>query len=509
MPDRAYDQKDKTTLDCRLQTNVRHVRDALGDSTDLIVKTFATSDGCRTALLYMEGLADKQFVHDTILEPLMRGERDRPTLNPTEEPDRLKTAKDKLTAGDVAELADMDHLLIRLLSGDAIVLFDGCDTGLRVGAAGWEDRPVGEPASQAVVRGPMEAFTENIVTNAALVRRRIKDPGLRLETRQIGEVTRTNVSIMYMKGLADNGVVREVRRRLDRIHIDGVLESGYIEEFIQDKTLTPFQTVFNSERPDTIAAGLLEGRVAILVDGTPFVLLVPALFVHYFQAAEDYYQRSDISTLLRIIRLLAFFFALLAPSFYIAITTYHQEMLPTSLLVSLAAQREDVPFPAFVEALMMEVTYEILREAGVRMPRTVGQAVSIVGTLVIGQAAVEAGIVSAVMVIVVSITAISSYVIPASGMSISVRMIRFLLMGLAASFGFYGILIGLIVMVLHLSSLQSFGVPYMSPIAPFYEDSQKDTLFRAPWTKMIRRPQATAKTNVVRQRSKPDGEGES
>ncbi|GAA3405634.1 spore germination protein [Paenibacillus hodogayensis] len=493
----------KRLLATSIQANMDAVRQALGGSEDLKTRAFTSFDGCRIGVLYMDGLADTTFIHDSILTPLMQGGERTGTPRADSGPERLLRLREELSAGDVALMDEFDPLLIRLLSGDAIVLIEGCAEALRVGAAGWEDRPVGEPTSQAVVRGPMEAFTENIRTNTTLIRRRIKDPRLWLETRQIGTVSHTDVSIMYLEHLADKNVVDEVRRRLDRIDIDGILESGYIEEFIQDKTLTPFQTVYNSERPDSIAAGLLEGRVAILVDGTPFVLLVPALFVHFFQAAEDYYQRADISTLLRIIRFLSFFFALLAPSFYIAITTYHQEMLPTSLLISLAAQREGVPFPAFIEALMMEITYEILREAGVRMPRTVGQAVSIVGTLVIGQAAVEAGIVSAVMVIIVSITAISSYVIPSSGMSISVRMIRFILMGLAASVGFYGILIGMIILVLHLTSLQSFGAPYMSPLGPFVPQDHKDTLFRIPWPGMLTRPRFMAKNDRKRQQSKP------
>lgn len=496
----------KQPLERLLDDNLQEVRHALGNSADLVIKKLNNAGEGQIALVYIEGLVDKSLIHDTILHPLrglqiglMRAEgTGEELLRP--EGDRLTQLADRLTAGDVNRMDHMDELLNRLLSGDAIVLLDDCVEALRIGAAGWEDRPVGEPTAQSVVRGPMEAFTENIRKNTALIRRRIKDPRLWLESRNIGSLTHTEVSIMYVKQVADESVVKEVLRRLDRIQIDGILESGYIEEFIQDGVYTPFQTVFNSERPDAIAAGLLEGRVAILVDGTPFVLLVPGLFVHYFQASEDYYQRADIGSLLRILRVVAFFLALLAPSLYIAVSTHHQEMLPTNLLISLAAQREGVPFPAFIEALLMEVTYEILREAGVRMPRTVGQAVSIVGTLVIGQAAVEAGIVSAAMVIIVSITAISSYVIPASGMSISVRMLRFILMGLAASFGFYGISIGLIVMTLHLVSLQSFGVPYMSPLAPFKRQDQKDTLFRIAWPGMISRPRSNNKSLSYRGR---------
>lgn len=326
-----------------------------------------------------------------------------------------------------------------------------------------------------------------------------------LEMKQIGTVTQTDVGIMYIKGIANDEIIKEVHTRLDRINIDGILETGYIEELIQDKFLTPFPTLFNTERPDVVAADLLEGRIAIFVDGSPFVLTVPVLFIQFFQAAEDYYQRADIAFLLRVLRFVSFFIALLLPSLYIAITTFHQEMLPTQLLISLASQREGIPFPAFVEALVMEVTFEILREAGVRMPRAIGQAVSIVGALVIGQAAVEAGIISAAMVIVVALTAIASFVFPAFSMAISVRILRFAFMMVAATFGLYGITVGLIALVLHLSSIRSFGVPYMSPFAPFVTADQKDANFRFPHWGLFSRPRFISQQNVIRENSpKPE-----
>jgi spore germination protein KA len=323
---------------------------------------------------------------------------------------------------------------------------------------------------------------------------------LLLKNRKIGRATQTNVSIMYIRGIADEKVIEEVNLRLARIDTDSILESGYIEEFIQDQPYTIFPTIQNTERPDVIAGSLLEGRVAILIDGTPHVLLVPSLFIQYLQAAEDYYQRADISTLIRTLRYFCLFIATLVPALYIALTTFHQEMLPTQLLISLAAQREGVPFPAFVEGLIMEATYEILREAGIRMPRAVGQAVSIVGTLVIGQAAVEAGIISATMIIVVSITAISSYVIPEFDMSIAIRITRFLFMGLAAVFGLFGIFVGIVALLLHLSSLRSFGVPYMAPVGPFILSNQKDVILRVPHPYMTTRPGIFSKLNVIRQR---------
>ncbi|RXZ80121.1 spore germination protein [Paenibacillaceae bacterium] len=477
------------------------VKNAMGGSPDLIVREITLVSGWHAAVIYINGLVDLQMIQSSILDSLLGFAKNG--YNPYVHGSPLNYLKDNvLSVGDIGTIHKQGQLFPHLLCGDAILLLNGYAEGLRIGVIGREERAVSEPTSQPSIRGPMDAFTESLQTNVSLIRRRIKDPQLWLEVHEIGKVTKTNVAIMYQQNIAEEHIVEEVRRRLSSIDIDGILESGYIEEFIQEKKWTPFPTVYNSERPDTIAAGILEGRVAILIDGTPFVLLVPAFFIHFMQTPEDYYQRADISTLIRIIRYLSFFIVLLAPSLYIAITTYHQEMLPTSLLLNLAGQREGVPFPAFIEALMMEIVYEILREAGIRMPRTVGQAVSIVGTLVIGQSAVEAGVISAVMVIIVSITAIASYVIPANAMSITVRMLRFILMGLAASFGLFGILTGIILLGLHLNSLYSFGLPYMSPLAPFNLSDQKDTLFRISWPHMARRPSLLDHKNSHRMRGR-------
>ncbi|WP_342554157.1 spore germination protein [Paenibacillus sp. FSL R7-0652] len=481
-----------------LHENITYCKDAMGNSNDLMIRPLQTLHKWPSVLLYIDGLIDVQILNNAILQSLLQ-ERSLPDFSADDE-HLSYLQNDVLTAGEVLWVNDMDDVMNSMLAGDIILLLEGSSRGLKIGAAGWEDRPVGEPVSQTVVRGPMEGFTENMRTNTALIRKRIRDPHLWIEEREIGRVTKTRVAVVYLEHIVNEDVVQELRRRLDEIDIDSILESGYIEELVQDKTKTIFPTVYNSERPDTISAALLEGRVAIIVDGTPFVLLVPALFVHFFQSPEDYYQRADISTLIRMIRYLSFFIAMLAPAFYIAISTFHQEMLPTNLLISLAAQREGVPFPAFIEALLMELTYEILREAGIRIPKTVGQAVSIVGTLVIGQAAVDAGVVSAAMVIIVSITAISSYVIPENGLSISVRILRFVLMILAAAFGFYGILIVLLITVTHLCSLRSFGISYMTPFAPYIQKDLKDTIFRVPWSRMKTRPLSTGTPNVKRQK---------
>lgn len=492
-------------LDKSLNKNIKFIKKTLGASSDIAIREFyAGKEGeLQIGVIYTEGLADKELVQDFILKTLMLDIR-KADLKSTisHKKKSFKLLKDFiLPEGDIIEILDFESLFTHLLSGDTIILIDGDVQGLAVSSRGWEDRGVTEPSSQTVVRGPKDGFSETLRINTALIRRRIKDTNLWIETKQIGRRTKTDVAIAYIKDIANDQIVDEVKKQLYKINIDGILESGYIEEFIQDEAYTPFPTVHNTERPDAIAAGLLKGQIAILVDGTPFALLVPALFIHFFQSTEDYYQRFDISTLIRILRYISFFIALLTPSLYIAITTFHQEMIPTSLLISIAAQREGVPFPAFAEALIMEITFEILREAGIRMPRAAGSAISIVGALVLGEAAVQAGIVSPVMVIVVSLTAISSFVSPTYNMAAAIRILRFLFMILAATFGLYGLALGLVALVLHLCSLRSFGIPYMTPMSPFNWSDQKDAILRFPYCQMFSRPRLINKKNMIRQRT--------
>ncbi|PTM58108.1 spore germination protein [Desmospora activa] len=498
------DSKQKDSLLPDLQINVQKVKEMLGDSSDLNLREIKVGrDGLTLGVMYIEGLVDTKVVNNNLLEPLQSLSTSSADIEGLVkgDPDRLIDASIYVVGVD--KVRDFPSLSQALLSGDTVILIDGEEQGYAVDTRGGGERGVTEPSSQSVVRGPREGFSENLRTNTALIRRRVRDTHLRLETRSIGRVTKTEIGIMYIQGIVNDKIVEEVRRRLDRIDIDSILESGYIEELIQDETFTPFPTVYNTERPDIVAGSLLEGRVAILVNGTPFVLLVPSLFVEFFQSVEDYYQRADIATLLRLLRFLAMSINLLLPSLYIAITTFHQELLPTTLLYTLAAQREGVPFPAFVEALLMESLFEILREAGIRMPRAIGQAVSIVGTVVIGLTGVQAGLASAAMTIVVSVTAISSFIAPAYNIAISVRILRYLFMAAAASFGLYGITIGLIALVLHLCSLRSFGVPYMSPFAPFDWSDQKDSFFRVPLWNMITRPRLLAPKNRRRENTPP------
>ncbi|MDP4178369.1 MAG: spore germination protein, partial [Bacillota bacterium] len=315
----------------------------------------------------------------------------------------------------------------------------------------------------------------------------------------LGVRTKTDVCIAYISDLANPKLIEEIRQRLNRIKTDAILESGYVEQFIEDAPFSIFSTVANSEKPDKVAAKLLEGRAAIIVDGTPFVLTVPMVFIESFQSAEDYYSRYFFSSLIRLMRFTAFFINILAPALYVSLSTFHQELIPTPLLLTMVASHEGIPFPAVVEAGMMIIAFEILREAGVRLPRPIGQSVSIVGALVIGESAVSAGLIGAPMVIVVAITAVSSFVVPAQ--TDSGAIIRFILLILAGAMGGFGIAMGLFAIFIHMASLRSFGTPYLSPLAPLSTSDLKDTFIRAPLWSMNKRPKDISYHDSKKQKS--------
>jgi len=481
-----------------LKANIEHVRRTTGGSPDVVVRKFVVgrNPGVEAAALFVDGLVDDKNVYDFVLEPLLQS-----NIPPQKSgKDLLDFIENSLVAvSGVERVSDWSEFFSGLMEGSTMLMLDGVSLALKTGTQGGQFRSIEEPTSQLAVRGPREGFTESLRMNTAMVRRYIRNPYLWQESMVIGEATQTRVSVMYIQGIANDKVVEEVRRRLKRIKADSILESGYIEQFIEDKTFTLFPTVYHTERPDIVAANLLEGRIAIFVDGTPFVLVVPALFIQFFHAVEDYYYRFDIASALRFLRVLIFFLSLVAPSAYVAATTFHQEMIPSALVLSLAAQREAVPFPAFIEVLVMEIAFEILREAGVRLPRQIGQAISIVGALVIGQAAVEAGFVSTSTVIVVSITAIASFATPTVAIATSARIIRFVFIVISSMFGFYGLVIGLLFMTLHLCSLRSFGVPYMSPLAPMIPSNAGDTILRKPIWAWKERPRLISQNNIIRQ----------
>ncbi|MDQ8734181.1 spore germination protein [Paenibacillus sp. LHD-38] len=475
-----------------LQQNEQQLRSIYANCSDIVYRTFFIEGQTKAILIYIDGLADSGGIESNVISPLMQEAEGKAY-------EIGQLAERKISASQAKPFTTFQECVEYLSNGLPILLRDHEATGLAFGLNKWEKRSIEEPVAESGIRGSREGFTETLRTNTSLIRRIVKSPMLKTEQMKIGGYTQTNVIIAYIEGLVDKTLVEEVRNRLGRIRIDGILESGYIEELIEDMPYSPFPQLLSTERPDVTCANLLEGRVAILVEGTPFVLIAPITLFSLMQSAEDYYQRFWVSTAMRWLRYMFTLISMLLPSLYVAILTFHHEMVPGSLLISMAVSREAVPFPALVEALIMEVTFEALREAGVRLPKQVGSAVSIVGALVIGQAAVQAGLVSAPMVIVVAITGISSFMIPRYIAGIAIRLLRFPLIFLAGSLGLLGIMMGIIAIVLHLSSLRSFGVPYLSAIATPKMKELKDVLIRAPWWMMNTRPRLTGDYNEYRQ----------
>ncbi|HWI61558.1 MAG TPA: spore germination protein [Symbiobacteriaceae bacterium] len=469
-----------------------------GNAMDLILREHRFGPAETPALVVcLNGVADRDLAERGLAE--LASCRSLAPEQPEELLQWLATVRSSIPEAKVE--TRLDQMLSSLMLGHTIVLLQGAAAALDLTTPGIPHRPVKEPFTEGVVRGPREGFTEALLVNTALLRRRLKDERLRMDGLTIGERTATRVVVTYLEGLCRPELVAEVHKRLGRIKIDGILDTTYLEEFIEDTTWTVFPLSNSTERPDAVAAALLEGRVAVMTDGSPFVLCVPVAFNDLMQSSEDYYERFPIILLVRVLRWLFAAIALLGPAFYVAFTTFHHEMLPYQLLVSILSAREGVPFPAVVEALIMEIAFEALREAGIRMPKQIGQAISIVGALVIGQAAVQAGIVSAPMVIVVSLTGLASFVVPKFGAAISLRLLRFVMLFVAGTFGAYGLTLGVVCVLVHLLSLRSFGAPYYSPMAPLIADDLDDAMLRAPVWMNRKRP--TLAEPLDRQRTPP------
>lgn len=481
-----------------LNQNLIILKDIFSVSSDIVIREFAFGQKpqIHAALIYVDGLVDKATINQSIIKPLMYDSRIICSEETHKENmDHIKTTL--LSVGEVQQIPSINKLVDSCMSGDAVLLINGFDEALVMSTRAWENRGVQEPQTEVVVRGPREGFSETLRINTTLLRRKIKNPDLILETMKIGTRTKTDVCIAYLNSIVNPVLLDEVRLRLNRINTDAILESGYIEQFIEDAPRSIFPTIANSEKPDVVAAKILEGRVAIFIDGTPFVLTVPMLFIESFRVSEDYYSRSFFSSFIRILRYMSYIITILSPGLYVAILTYHPELIPTPLLFTLMASEEGLPFPMFLELAIMVFVFDILREAGVRLPRPVGQAVSIVGALVIGQAAVAAGIVSDLTVIVIAFTAVSSFVTPAQTDSASILRYIFLLLG--GVMGGFGIIIGLICTLVHLVTLRSFGTPYLSPLAPFVTQDQKDVFVRAPIWRMSTRPKDIGAKDIKRQ----------
>jgi Bacillus/Clostridium GerA spore germination protein. len=475
----------------RLDDNRNKLRDIFDRSTDLIIIpwSFGPNLECHAIAIYYDSLVQSRtinFMKYTLqdLAPHEVGQATDVTLQQI-----IQFYEHHGVSEKKGELVDDFALAVHSISkGCVLLFFDGWDKAISFNALAIETRQVAEPTNESVVMGPRESTVENIFKNIGLLRLRLRTPHFKLQQITAGGETKTEIIYGYVDGAVDPELLNEFHRRMEIVEQLEIMETSYVEQLIEDSSYSPFPQHRYTERPDVAVAAMLDGKIAVLVQGTSGILLCPGLFTEFFQSGEDYYQRTIISSMIRWLRIVSFIIALTLPSIYIALTTFHPELIPTVLLLAVIDAREGIPLPAFFEALVMEFFFELLREAGVRLPRPVGSAVSIVGALVIGDAAISAGIASPIMVIVVALTGIASFTIPQYNIAIALRVLRFPLMISAAFLGGFGMMICLLLMLLHLCQLRSLGQPYLAPLAPLRFKQLRDVLVRAPLKTLLKQP---------------------
>lgn len=470
----------------KLDDNFTFIKSSIGSNSDVHFRHFfMTGLGARALLVSIDGMQEDKQVNTLMMKML------------TFEVSTGQTKSGKINWDMLLKLLPIDPLRVvydlhelnrSILFGNTALLIEGFPAGLLVSLPDGASRSISEPVSESLLRGPRLGFTESLSENTSMLRRQGIIENLEIRSFKVGSQIQRNLAIAYINDIVNPDLLQEVVARIKRIDIDFAAESGYIEQLIEDNPLSPFQQVQNTERPDRVISALLEGRVGLLLDGTPFALIVPATFSMLLQSPEDYYERWLPGSLLRMLRFLAAFIALMAPSLYISFISFHPGLIPTELAITIIETRQGVPFPSLIEVLILEVSIEILREAGIRLPKPIGPAMGIVGGLVIGEAAVQAGIVSPFLVIVVAVTAISSFSIPTYSAGITLRVLRFVGMLFASILGMFGTILFFLLICSHLTKLRSFGIPYLVPFSPFRWSDWKDLFFRAPLALMKRRP---------------------
>ncbi|WP_138755596.1 spore germination protein [Paenibacillus sinopodophylli] len=488
--DQSTGQLEKPLLE-QLQDNIAFLEETFDKSSDIVFRHWHYGPELKYSAcsVYYDSLVQEDTVNymKISLQDLTTHEIG-PGMNVTPQDIKAFFEHDGVSAKKATLCDDLEILIKEISNGRLVILFDQWNKALCYKAESVETRQVNESVNESVVQGPRESTVENLQKNLGLLRLRLKTPKFKLEMITAGGETKTTIVYGYVEDKVDRELLAEFKKRIEQVKEVEVLETAYIEQLIEDSTYSPFPQHRYTERTDMAVAALLDGKIAVLAQGTGGILLCPGLFTEFFQSSEDYYQRTIISTLVRWLRIIAFMIALMLPSAYIALSTFHPELIPTVLLLAILNAREGIPLPAFFEALLMEFFFELMREAGVRLPRPVGSAVSIVGALVIGDAAISAGIASPIMVIVVALTGIASFTIPQYNIAISLRILRFPLMISAAILGGFGMMICLILILLHLCKLRSLGQPYLAPLAPFRLTELRDVIIRVPLKTMLRNP---------------------
>lgn len=459
-------------------------------NSDLVFREFTITVNeklLKAFIVFIDGMTDRNVISHYVLQPLMIfSSFDR------EEEKRKATTDfifDRLIPfNQVDKVETIKKVIENVNFGGCAIFVEGMEYAIVADTKSWEHRTIGTPRSENVIRGPQEAFNEQLRANTALLRKILKDKDLMIENVSVGKRSNTPCAVMYIKDIANDSLVKEVLKRIKSLEVDYIFDSGELEQLLEDSTFLAAPQIFATERPDNVAMMLSKGNVAVLMDGSPFVLVMPATVTEFLHTIEDTNIRFPYVNFVRIIRILGIIIALLLPGIYIAITNYHQEMIPTNLMFAIEASRENVPFPSAIEILIMEFSFELIREAGIRVPGAIGSTIGIVGGLILGQAAVTANLVSPILIIVVAITALGSFSVPSFSMSFSIRIIRFAYIILGAVAGFLGIAVGLIINTLILAASKSFGVPFFAPFGPVTGGKSANKLTRQPIWKQEKRP---------------------
>ena len=481
-----------------LDINLEKLQTDFGEANDLLIREVKLLDVKHTkaAIIGIDGLINATDAQDFIINLITAALPDSLPNNGNAIFDFLLDSWISMFDANQGEF--VEEMYDSILNGHIVVLVDGAARFMMFDCKGWQSRSVGIPMTEKSLWGPKDSFVETIRYNTAMLRRRLRDSRLRFDTHSVGKITKTDVFVAYIKGLTNPEFVKIANDRIKAIDIDTITNAYELIQLIEDKHHTLLPRLIETERPDRVMKALSEGQVAIFVDGSPYAILGPFHFTAAFSAIDDYYNHPVLATLKRTMRYLAFFVVILVPGLYIALSTFHQEMIPTSLLITIINQRSSNPFSTFVEILIVTLLFEIIREASLRKPDAIGDSMTIVGSLIIGTTIVESGLVSYVAVIIGSITTISSFLLSSSRINIAARLYKFLFMIIGASFGFYGITLAFIILITHLASLTSFNQAYLAPMAPFNLSDQKDQIIKMPLQWMKKRPKIFNSLNPVR-----------
>jgi spore germination protein KA len=517
-----YEKADDEHISTNIEENIDYIKHKFNapDNKDIIIREITIAHRYKAFITYLDGMVDRITINRFILSALMENDvkfeevlekndekissknKIKSNKKDGEEADEKGDKKNDYKSADDCRLDFIlnnilqtnqakkvdkpDEFLYEILSGNTLLYVEGCDFYLTSETKGFDKRGVEKPLVEGVVLGAQEAFNETLRTNITLIRKQIKNNNLTTEFIKVGNVNKQLCAVISIKGITNPAIVNEVKRRIKNIKTDMVLGDGILEQFIEDAPYSLVPTMLTTERPDRTASHILEGKVAILIEGAPFAKIAPVTLPSLMHSTEDAYMRWPYGSLIRLVRFLAAFIATLLPGLYVAITNFHQEMIPTELLIAIAKAKENVPFPTIVEVTLMELSFELIREAGIRIPGIIGNTLGIIGALILGQAAVQANIVSPVLIIVVSVTGLGNFAIPNYSLALAARISRFCFILLGALLGFYGITIGIASLTILLTNIKSFGVPFFAPIAPKTKESS-DLFFKKPaWQQMYR-----------------------